>query len=280
MDTGTPSPSPKVIRDRTKKLPPPPPGVRYVPVPLLGLVIADDDTRHRIDRFFHWPMIVVAIVFLPLLLVEFLYLNQLRTVDEKTTTEMIIYWGAIVGLAGVWLAFLIEFIVKIAIAESRFEYVRRNWLDVIIILVPVLRPLRIASLAKTSRVFTLRGVGMKMLRYCITIVVGLEATNRMLERVGVRRKDGRTDPRDMTRHQLMHEVLQLRRQLDRWEQWHTATKTFHDAHPSADLPPPPEPDDVDDEHAGDPTQTPTTPAAETAPQSQTHEPGESSARPA
>ena len=53
-------------------LPPPPPGVRYVRVPIVGIVIATDHRRRRVDRFFHWPMIVLALAILPLLLIEFI----------------------------------------------------------------------------------------------------------------------------------------------------------------------------------------------------------------
>lgn len=40
-------------------------------------------------------------------------------------------------------AFAAELVVKVAVADSRFEYLRTHWLDVIIVLVPFLRPLRL-----------------------------------------------------------------------------------------------------------------------------------------
>lgn len=200
---------------------PPPPGVRHVRLPRNRLLVCDDRLRRRVHATFHRPMIVLALLILPLLAVEFLFLQ-----DRAAARGSFLWWSATIGFFVIWLAFLVEFTVKIAIAESRVEYVKRNWLDVIIILVPVLRPLRVASLAKTSRVFTLRGVGMKLARYLFTIVVGFEATERLMERLGVKRDERRATER-MTRRQLAREVRRSRRELDAWEDWYRRYRAWH-----------------------------------------------------
>ncbi|MHC4421614.1 MAG: hypothetical protein ACYS1E_13580 [Planctomycetota bacterium] len=145
-------------------LPPPAPGVRHVPVALVGIVISDDDLRQRVDRFFHWPMIVLALAILPLLAIEVF-----------RAPAGALKWAIEIGFAVIWLAFVIEFVIKITIAECRLEYIRRNWLDIVIILVPLLRPLRAfratQGLARTTRVFKMRGVGMKCARYIFTVIV-------------------------------------------------------------------------------------------------------------
>lgn len=199
------------------ELPPPRPGVRYVQVRMLGIVIADDRLRHRVHRFFHWPMIVLALAVLPLLAIEIFF---------KPEHGTWLWWLWLCGLVIIWIAFTVEFVIKVAIAESRVEYCRRNWLDIIIILIPVLRPLRVASVAKTTRVFTLRGVGMKFARYVFTILLGLEATDRMLRRFGLKADDGRKPLEKMTRHQLICELKQLRRLTDEWERWWAAHASF------------------------------------------------------
>jgi len=201
--------------------PPPPPGVRHLRLPGRRLLVCDDRLRRRVAATFHRPMIVLALLILPLLAVEFLFLQ-----DRAAVRGTFLWWAATIGFAVIWLAFLLEFTIKVAIAESRVEYVRRNWLDLVIILVPVLRPLRVASLARTSRVFTLRGVGMKLARYAFTLVVGLEATERLMERIGVRR-DARRPPARMSRHQLEREVRRSRRELDAWESWYRRYRAWH-----------------------------------------------------
>lgn len=197
-----------VRRDQT--LPPPRPGVRHVSMPLTPLiVVADDGLRARVDRRFHWPMIALALCMLPILMIEF-------WMPDK---PFWLWWICFVGAIIIWLAFFIEFVVKIAIAECRFEYAKRNWIDIVIILVPVMRPLRVTAIARTSRIFRLRGLGLKLARYTFSIILGLEITERFLERVGVKH-DRRADPRSMTRHQLMAEVHRLRRLSAAWEAWY------------------------------------------------------------
>jgi hypothetical protein len=120
-----------VVVPHETALPPPAPGVRHVRVPLVGVVISDDDLRQRVDHYFHWPMIVLALAILPLLAIE---VFRQPTGAVKLAIE--------IGFGVIWLAFVVEFAWKIAIAESRVEYVRRNWFDVVIILLPLLRPLR------------------------------------------------------------------------------------------------------------------------------------------
>ncbi|MCH7571830.1 MAG: hypothetical protein IH891_02815 [Planctomycetes bacterium] len=195
-----------------RRLPPPRPGVRHVTLPLIRMiVIADDDLRTSINRHFHWPMLMLALLMLPLLVVEFLI---------KPAPGTWLRWVCLIGLTIIWLAFFIEFVVKITIAESRFEYAKRNWLDIIIIIMPAFRTLRFASIARSSRLFTLRGVGMKFGRYFFTGLLGLEATDRLLLRIGLKKKHRRPHPDKMTRHQLSTEVLKLRKLEDAWEAWY------------------------------------------------------------
>ncbi|MHC5023042.1 MAG: hypothetical protein ACYTGG_03900 [Planctomycetota bacterium] len=207
---------------------------------MVGIVISDDRLRQRIDRRFHWPMIVLALLVLPLVALELFWTPQRGTA---------LWWVSAVGITVIWTAFVAEFIIKIAIAECRIEYVRRNWLDIIIIALPALRPLRATAVVRTTKVFRLRGIGMKLARYVFTFIVGLEATERLLHRIGLKARRDRTDPRHMTRHQLMQEVKRLRRLADAWEDWHeayAAHREQHDAGSDPLLPPPPTASDETD----------------------------------
>jgi hypothetical protein len=233
-----------VIVPRGTVLPPPAPGVRYVRVPLLGIVISDDDLRQYVDHVFHWPMIVLALAILPLLAIEVWRppTGMLRLVIEF-------------GFGVIWLAFVVEFVWKITIAESRPEYVRRNWFDVVIILLPLLRPLRAfratQGIARSTRVFRLRGVGMKCARYVFTIVIGLKATDRLLQRIGLKAHDGRKDAEKMTRYELMDEVKRLRQRNDAWERWYDEHDRFVEQHGGACYvaPRPREDEPADDEQS-------------------------------
>jgi|JI10StandDraft_1071094.scaffolds.fasta_scaffold569430_2 hypothetical protein len=204
---------------RGTDLPPPPPGTRHVAVPTLGLVIADDDLRRRVEHFFYWPMIALALAVLPLFLIELSH--------PEDRTELFVD----IAFAIIWLAFLVEFVTKITIAESRVEYVRRNWLDLVIILLPILRALRLTSLVRMGRLLKLRGVAFKLLRTVIVLFVTFEVADRLMRRLGVQRppKPARPTPESMTRASLQDEVRRLRTRTDQWQAWYTAHRTWLEA---------------------------------------------------
>lgn len=193
-------------------------------LPWIGCVLADDALRVRVDRAFHSPMIVLALCVLPLLLIEFLLFKKMPDLKEGWlgTAVQVALWL-------IWTAFFVELVIKVTIAESRFEYLRRHWIDVLIVVLPLLRPLRITRLARTARVFTLRGVGMKMFRSVAAVLLGAEIGERLAQRFGLRR-DGRPDPRRMTRLQLENEVKSLRGRIDAWEVWFDEHRTHREAH--------------------------------------------------
>lgn len=211
-----------------------------------GTVIADDPLRRRVDRFFHTPMIVLALLVLPLLLVDVLYIREGSTSDQDMPTQGWLWWVFIIGMTAIWLAFAAEFIVKISLAESRVEYLRRNWLDLVIIVIPVLRPLRLAVVAKSTKIFRLRGVGFKLARYLFTLIIGLEATDRMMKRMGWRVITRHKSPDTMTRHELICEIRRLRQLNDAWQQWYAAEQEYlaGQQQPSFGQPPPQNGEDV------------------------------------
>jgi hypothetical protein len=206
---------------RGSVLPPPRPGVRHVHAARFGIVIADDALRERVNRFFHWPMILLALLVIPLLAIELLVLDRSPEAERGA-----LGWLCWIGFGIISFAFLAEFIIKVAIAECRIEYCRRNWLDIVIIVFPLLRPLRLTSLVRTSRLFRLRGIGMKAARCLFALVAGLDAAEPWLQRLGVKRASGEKPPDRMTRHELMDEVKRLRRVRDAWEVWHQAEQEF------------------------------------------------------
>jgi hypothetical protein len=185
-----------------------------------GIIIADDDLRERVERRFHWPMILLALAVLPLLAIELI----------KKPTGSLAFWVD-VGFGVIWVAFLVEFVIKIAIAESRWEYVKRNWIDLVIVVVPLLRPLRLTSLTRTIRLFKLRGVGLKLLRSAVMLFVSFEVADRLLRRFGIERakKPAHPPPNKMTRYMLMDEVAALRTRVEQWETWYGEHTTYLEA---------------------------------------------------
>lgn len=52
----------------------------------------------------------------------------------------------------VWCAFLVDLTVRLVLAEDRRRYAARHWYDVVLVLVPMLRPLRLLRLVALARV--------------------------------------------------------------------------------------------------------------------------------
>lgn len=131
-------------------------------------------------------------------------------------TILLIQWSR--GAAGlvIWLALFLEFVIKSTIAESGLEYAKRSWLDMVIILLllisfscPASRSC-VSRQAQTGQAFRIRGALMKVARCVFNVVIGLEATDRMLMRFRIRKPTDQKHPDEMTRHELMTELNRMR----------------------------------------------------------------------
>ena len=86
----------------------------------------------RIDRVTELPMLCLAIQYIPVFIAGYIPKVSPSVRNGATLAEYII-----VAL------FAAELVVKVAVAERRWAYLRAHWLDVVIVVVPFLRPLRV-----------------------------------------------------------------------------------------------------------------------------------------
>lgn len=75
----------------------------------------------------------------------------------------------------VWAAFGLDFAARIALADTRGDYVRRHWYDVALIVLPVLRPLRLLRLLALARILNRSAAG-SLVGRVTTYVVGTAVT--------------------------------------------------------------------------------------------------------
>ena len=89
----------------------------------------------RIERFTELPLLVLAFAMIPLLLGPFLW--SLSPDEEAVfiTLDTLI-----------WAIFAIDLGVKVVVAPHRLAYLRRHWIEVLVVAVPFLRPLRLLRL--------------------------------------------------------------------------------------------------------------------------------------
>lgn len=172
-----------VVWQRSRPDYPSPPGCRRIWLPFRGYLDVDDDIRKRVDRFFSVPMLTLALLVLPLLVVDY-YISR-GTDKEHWLTTVVLFSHVTISLA-----FAAEFVVKIWIAQSRFGYLGRNWIDLIIIILPFLRSIRVfqafrmlrsleaARVVQFSRIYAMRGVGLKAVRTMVPVLLGLRFTQR------------------------------------------------------------------------------------------------------
>jgi voltage-gated potassium channel len=161
-------------------------------LPLLGWRPVDRYLRRALEKFFSVPMIIIALMILPFLALEYVWAEQVRA-----------HFGlgllVDIGNSIIWMAFAIEFIIMVSVADKKVRYCFQNWMDLAIVLLPLLdflpllrvlrltRALELQQLTRVGRVYRLRGLVMKLWRSILVLemihrVFG-NATERRLRRL-------------------------------------------------------------------------------------------------
>ena len=89
----------------------------------------------RIERLTELPLLLLSFVMIPVLLGPMLW--------ELSETEDVVFHTL---NAYIWALFAVDLAAKLAVAPNRFAYARRHWLEVLVVLVPFIRPLRLIRL--------------------------------------------------------------------------------------------------------------------------------------
>jgi len=114
----------------------------------------------ELKRRFVLPMIGIAVLIIPVLIIEWKFLDEVRANFPQLKITLIL--EAIQTF--IWCSFTFEFLLMISISSRKLTYVKKNWIDLLIILLPFvsfLRTLRISQIARlkyATRSFKLRGV--------------------------------------------------------------------------------------------------------------------------
>ena len=136
---------------------------RSIWLPIIGWQEVDEALQSRVAKAFSVPMIVIALMVLPLMAAEFAWANRL-----SESPRLALAAQTATGL--IWLAFTLEFIVMISIVEKKLQYCRQHWVDLAVILLPLAaflraarlgRLLRLQQLTRTARVYRMRGLLLK-----------------------------------------------------------------------------------------------------------------------
>ena len=124
-----------------------------------------DQVSDALDK----PMIALAFVWLGLVIVELVgYRGPLLDALNYT----------------IWTIFILHFLFEFVIAPSKGDYLRRNWLTAIALVVPALRLVRIARLATLLRA-SRAARGLRLLKVVSTVNRSIRALGRTLRRRGI-----------------------------------------------------------------------------------------------
>lgn len=100
-------------------------------LPRLGWRPPGKELYKRLDVIFSGPMILFALLILPILALEYF-----RAAQVKSTPELALALHVAVAL--IWVAFATEFILDSAAAPEPLTHVKERWLDLAIVVLPML----------------------------------------------------------------------------------------------------------------------------------------------
>lgn len=128
-----------------------------------------EDRLKRVERITETPMTLLAVFTIPLLLGPYLWGDEPH-----------LGWDF-----AVWSVFAIELLVRVFLAPDRRSYLRSHWIDVLLVVVPFFRPLRLLRIAVVAMRI---GVGVghalsieRMLIYATTLAVVCACAVRIVE---------------------------------------------------------------------------------------------------
>ena len=116
-------------------------------MPLRARLRRDNDGYAEWVRLTDGPLLVLALVFLGVLVVPYV-----TTVDGGAAAALT------VANVVIWAVFTVDYVTRFYLALDRGQYVRRNILDLAIVLLPLLRPLRAFRLLQLLKLASVGGM--------------------------------------------------------------------------------------------------------------------------
>ncbi len=87
---------------------------------------------HRIERLTELPLLILAFIMIPLLVGPLLW----KLPPSEEAVFLTLDWF-------IWAIFAIDLAIKLVVAPHRLAYLKRHWLEVLVVVVPFFRPLRL-----------------------------------------------------------------------------------------------------------------------------------------
>lgn len=170
-------------------------------------------TKTRLESFlarkFSGPMILIALLVLPVVGIEFLYADMIA---EHPQRKFVI--DTCSGF--IWMAFVFEFVIMISVVEKRLRYCKKNWIDLAVVLLPLVsfmgaarlgRLVKLKQLSRTAKIYRMRGLAIRSWR----AIVALDVIDALLRRDSEQRMEKLQNQIE----EKQQEIEQLRSQMER-----------------------------------------------------------------
>ncbi|GBD36070.1 hypothetical protein HRbin36_01190 [bacterium HR36] len=161
-------------------------------LPLLSWQKADKQLYRRLEKFFSIPMICLALLVLPILVLEY---------GWPEWREQYGWFGPTLDAASaaIWLAFALEFILLVNLSSNKLQFCFRHWIELLIVVLPLveimpalltdlvpalrlLRILRLQQLGRFGRVYRLRALVTKLWRAFLILEIVQRLTGQTPEK--------------------------------------------------------------------------------------------------
>lgn len=194
-------------------------------LPFLGWHGPGKLLARRLDRVFNVPMFIIALLILPVLIIE-------NYMPEQLNNQPMLALALHIGAALIWIAFSMEFIVKSAASPKSLIYLKERWLDLLIVVLPtleflltrwvdaspLLRLLRLGramgpqQINKLTKLYRFRGVMMRGWQ-AFLLLQGVARLLGQTPEKQLKKLEERLEALEEERAELLQEIRQLREKI-------------------------------------------------------------------
>jgi len=100
------------------------------------------DLYTHIEKKFLYPILLLSLIMIPFWITEIFY-------PEKLTTHPLFIHLINRGNALIWILFVTEFFILFSIAEKRMDYLKKHWMEILIIILPMLALTRFVLISRS-----------------------------------------------------------------------------------------------------------------------------------
>jgi voltage-gated potassium channel len=140
-------------------------------LPRAGWQTVGRSLLERLELRLALPMLLITLLILPVIGAELFFKQQL---EQSPLLALLVH----LTTAMIWFAFALEFILLVSATEKKLDYCKTHWINIIIILLPlvaflrtlqIFRFLRLTKAGKLLRAYRLRGVTARAMRLAIML---------------------------------------------------------------------------------------------------------------